>query len=181
MTLRRRRAECLLMVCNKAAKPAAMQYLFLPKPACPLIHDQSDQRRLQKVIICWSSSHSGSSAAQKRWWSRRQKEFRSVRTEPSGTWTCSSCTITTCTKGQEPCLFFGSNHYQTFLFSQTSCDVSLFGFKLNASQKQTDFFFFLEMSEKENTHFSTSHTTNTFLQYVSVVWNLQVFSPVLSK
>lgn len=67
MTLRRRRAECLLMVCNKAAKPAAMQYLFLPKPACPLIHDQSDQRRLQKVIICWSSSHSGSSAAQKRW------------------------------------------------------------------------------------------------------------------
>ncbi len=43
MTLRRNSAKCLLMVCNKAGKPAAMQYLFLPKPVCPMIHDQSDQ------------------------------------------------------------------------------------------------------------------------------------------
>lgn len=49
MTLRRKRAKCLLMVCNKAGKPEAMQYLFLPKPVCPLIHDQSDQCSLQNA------------------------------------------------------------------------------------------------------------------------------------
>ncbi len=37
------------MVCNKAGKPEAMQYLFLPKPACPVIHDQSDLRSSQNA------------------------------------------------------------------------------------------------------------------------------------
>lgn len=37
------------MVCNKAGKPEAKQYLFLPKPVCPLIHDQSDQHSLQNA------------------------------------------------------------------------------------------------------------------------------------
>lgn len=31
------------MVCNKAGKPEAMQYLFQAKPVWPLIHDQTDQ------------------------------------------------------------------------------------------------------------------------------------------
>lgn len=47
MALRRKCAKRLLMVCNKAGEPEAMQYLFLPKPVCPLIHDQSDQCSLQ--------------------------------------------------------------------------------------------------------------------------------------
>lgn len=35
MLLRERRAKCLLMDCNNAGKPEALQYLFLLKPLPP--------------------------------------------------------------------------------------------------------------------------------------------------
>lgn len=108
MTLRRKSAKCLLMVCIKAGKPAAMQYLFLPKPSCPLIHDQSDQCGLQKVIICRSGSCALTLEAELPKWrgSHRQIELQMCLREPSSTHWVLSYIIKICMKGQQPSCFF---------------------------------------------------------------------------